>query len=124
MANGAWLVVDEDGHGDALRQALSAHIRLLTVTDLFSARRILSTEAIAGVLLCMGKRNFGLWSLCIDVRQHWPDLLIVAVREPGQGDDAAIVTIVDAVIDNGPYDEAAAEAHWRAMETFFGEHLA
>lgn len=29
-----------------------------------------------------------------------------------------------AVIDNGPYDEAAAEAHWRAMETFFGEHLA
>jgi carboxymethylenebutenolidase len=29
-----------------------------------------------------------------------------------------------AVIDNGPYDEAAAEAHWRAMETFFGEYLA
>ena len=28
-----------------------------------------------------------------------------------------------AVTDNGPYDEAAAERHWRAMETFFGSHL-
>lgn len=28
-----------------------------------------------------------------------------------------------AVTDNGPYDEVAAERHWRAMETFFGEHL-
>lgn len=28
-----------------------------------------------------------------------------------------------AVTDNGPYDQAAAERHWRAMETFFGEHL-
>ncbi len=28
-----------------------------------------------------------------------------------------------AVTDNGPYDEAAAERHWRAMETFFAEHL-
>ena len=28
-----------------------------------------------------------------------------------------------AVTDNGPYDEAAAERHWRAMEMFFGEHL-
>lgn len=28
-----------------------------------------------------------------------------------------------AVTDNGPYDEAAAERHWRAMEEFFGAHL-
>lgn len=28
-----------------------------------------------------------------------------------------------AVTDNSPYDEAAAERHWRAMENFFGEHL-
>lgn len=28
-----------------------------------------------------------------------------------------------AVPDNGPYDESAAERHWRAMESFFGEHL-
>ena len=29
-----------------------------------------------------------------------------------------------AVPDNGPYDAEAAERHWRAMESFFGEHLA
>ena len=29
-----------------------------------------------------------------------------------------------AVPDNGPYDRAAAEKHWRAMEAFFGDHLA
>jgi carboxymethylenebutenolidase len=29
-----------------------------------------------------------------------------------------------AVTDNGPYDAQAAERHWRAMEVFFGEHLA
>lgn len=29
-----------------------------------------------------------------------------------------------AVTDNAPYDESAAERHWRAMESFFGEHLA
>jgi carboxymethylenebutenolidase len=29
-----------------------------------------------------------------------------------------------AVTDNAPYDEAAAERHWRAMQSFFGEHLA
>ena len=29
-----------------------------------------------------------------------------------------------AVTDNGPYDEQAAERHWRAIEAFFGEHLA
>lgn len=28
-----------------------------------------------------------------------------------------------AVTDNGPYDETAAEKHWRAMESFFGAHL-
>ena len=28
-----------------------------------------------------------------------------------------------AVTDNGPYDEAAAEKHWRAMQEFFAEHL-
>jgi len=28
-----------------------------------------------------------------------------------------------AVPDNGPYDPAAAERHWQAMRTFFGEHL-
>ena len=28
-----------------------------------------------------------------------------------------------AVADNGPYDEAAAEKHWRAMQEFFAEHL-
>ena len=28
-----------------------------------------------------------------------------------------------AVPDNGPYDRTAAESHWRAMESFFGEHL-
>lgn len=28
-----------------------------------------------------------------------------------------------AVTDNAPYDNEAAEKHWRAMETFFGEHL-
>lgn len=28
-----------------------------------------------------------------------------------------------AVTDNGPYDEAAAERHWRAMEAFFDSHL-
>ncbi len=28
-----------------------------------------------------------------------------------------------AVTDNGPYDQQAAERHWQAMETFFGEHL-
>lgn len=28
-----------------------------------------------------------------------------------------------AVTDNAPYDRAAAERHWRAMETFFGSHL-
>jgi carboxymethylenebutenolidase len=28
-----------------------------------------------------------------------------------------------AVADNGPYDEAAAQRHWAAMESFFGEHL-
>ena len=102
MANGAWLVVDEDGHGDALRQAVAAHARLLAVSDPFSARRILGTEAIAGLLLCIGKRTLSLRSLCSHVRQHWPDLPIVAVRDPGHGDDDAIVAVVDAVIDNGP----------------------
>lgn len=29
-----------------------------------------------------------------------------------------------AVTDNGTYDEVAAEKHWRAMEAFFGDHLA
>lgn len=29
-----------------------------------------------------------------------------------------------AVTDTGPYDRQAAERHWRAMEAFFGEHLA
>lgn len=29
-----------------------------------------------------------------------------------------------AVTDNGPYDEAAAERHWRATEAFLGDHLA
>ncbi len=29
-----------------------------------------------------------------------------------------------AVTDNAPYDHEAAEKHWRAMENFFGEHLA
>ncbi len=28
-----------------------------------------------------------------------------------------------AVTDNGPYDQQAAEKHWRAMEAFFGDHL-
>lgn len=28
-----------------------------------------------------------------------------------------------AVTDNGPYDESAAEKHWRAMQEFFGKHL-
>ena len=28
-----------------------------------------------------------------------------------------------AVPDNGPYDESAAEKHWKAMESFFGSHL-
>lgn len=28
-----------------------------------------------------------------------------------------------AVTDNGPYDEASAEKHWRAMRDFFGAHL-
>ncbi|MGI9123262.1 MAG: dienelactone hydrolase family protein [Mycobacterium sp.] len=28
-----------------------------------------------------------------------------------------------AVPDNGPYDEQAAERHWKAMKSFFGEHL-
>lgn len=28
-----------------------------------------------------------------------------------------------AVTDNGPYDEAASERHWQAMESFFGAHL-
>ena len=28
-----------------------------------------------------------------------------------------------AVSDNAPYDRSAAERHWTAMETFFGEHL-
>jgi carboxymethylenebutenolidase len=28
-----------------------------------------------------------------------------------------------AVPDNGPYDEAAAQRHWDAMEAFFGAHL-
>jgi carboxymethylenebutenolidase len=28
-----------------------------------------------------------------------------------------------AVPDNGPYDEAAAQRHWRAMQSFFAEHL-
>ncbi len=28
-----------------------------------------------------------------------------------------------AVPDNGPYDQAAAERHWAAMESFFGAHL-
>jgi carboxymethylenebutenolidase len=28
-----------------------------------------------------------------------------------------------AVTDNAPYDQSAAERHWRAMEAFFGEHL-
>jgi len=28
-----------------------------------------------------------------------------------------------AVTDNGPYDEAAAEKHWQAMEAFFARHL-
>jgi carboxymethylenebutenolidase len=28
-----------------------------------------------------------------------------------------------AVTDNGPYDEAAAEKHWQAMEAFFAGHL-
>ena len=104
MANGSWLVVDEDGHGDALRQAVSAHARLLAVSDPLSARRILGTEAIAGLLLCIGKRTLSLRSLCSHVRQHWPDLPIVAVRDPGQVDDAALVAVVDAVIDNGPVE--------------------
>lgn len=29
-----------------------------------------------------------------------------------------------AVTDNGPYDAAAAERHWTAMDTFFADHLA
>jgi len=29
-----------------------------------------------------------------------------------------------AVPDNAPYDPAAAEKHWRAMESFFADHLA
>ena len=29
-----------------------------------------------------------------------------------------------AVTDNAPYDPAAAEKHWRAMESFFAGHLA
>lgn len=29
-----------------------------------------------------------------------------------------------AVTDNGPYDPAAAQRHWAAMESFFGAHLA
>ena len=29
-----------------------------------------------------------------------------------------------AVTDNAPYDESAAEQHWRAMQAFFGAHLA
>jgi len=28
-----------------------------------------------------------------------------------------------AVTDNAPYDPAAAEKHWRAMESFFAGHL-
>lgn len=28
-----------------------------------------------------------------------------------------------AVPDNGPFDEAAAERHWKAMEAFFADHL-
>ena len=45
--------------------------------------------------------------------------------------DAGVAHIVEwypaehgfAVTDNGPYDEVAAEKHWRAMRDFFGEHL-
>lgn len=45
--------------------------------------------------------------------------------------EAGVVHIIEwypaahgfAVTDNGPYDEAAAERHWRAMEKFFGSRL-
>lgn len=108
MPSGVWLVVDEDGRGDALRQAVASQARLQAVSDPFSARRILSSEAVAGLLLCVGKRTLSLRSLCSHVRQTLPTLMIIAIRHPRQADDAELVGLVDAVIDDGSVDDLLA----------------
>ena len=108
MPGGVWLVVDEDGRGEALRQAVASQARLQAVSDPFSARRILGSEAVAGLLLCVGKRTLSLRSLCSHVRQTLPALIIIAVRHPGQADDADLVGLVDGVIDDGTIDELLA----------------
>ena len=87
---------------------MASQARLQAVTDPFSARRILAGEAVAGLLLCVGKRTMSLRSLCSHVRQTLPTLTIVAIRDPQQADDVDLVGLVDAVIDNGTADQLLA----------------
>jgi len=63
-SSGAWVVVDEDDRGDAVRRAVGAQVALVSVSDPFSARRALTREGVAGLIVVVGKRTLSLRALC------------------------------------------------------------
>jgi hypothetical protein len=99
---GVWVVVDEDGRGDAVRKAVGAQAQLVAVPDPFSARRALAREAVAGLIVVVGRRTLSLRSLCSHAIRELPGLPIIAVRDLRVADDPDLVAVVTAVIDNGP----------------------
>ena len=101
-AAGPWLVVDEDGRGDAVRQAVSAQAPMIDARDSFSARRILDAESIGGVIVVVGRRTLSLRAFCVHVRRERPGVAIIAIRHPDVDDDAALLSTTTAVIDDGP----------------------
>jgi hypothetical protein len=99
---GVWVVVDEDGRGEAVRTAVSAQAQLVAMPDPFSARRALTSEPVAGLIVVVGARTLSLRSLCVYAAAELPGLPIIAVRDPRVPDDRSLMAVVTEVIDNGP----------------------
>jgi hypothetical protein len=116
---GVWIVVDEDGVGDAVRRAVAAQGELVALSDPFSARRVFAAGAVAGVIVILGKRALSLASLCQYVRERYPSLPLVVVRTSASADDTTIVAIATAVIDDGTPDEVT-ERLAAVSDTFVG----
>jgi hypothetical protein len=95
-------VVDEDGRGEAVRTAVSAQAQLVSMPDPFSARRALTSEPVAGLIVVVGARTLSLRSLCVYAAAELPGLPIIAVRDPRVPDDRSLMAVVTEVIDNGP----------------------
>ncbi len=115
-------MVDEDGRGEAVRTAVSAQAQLVAMPDPFSARRALTSEPVAGLIVVVGARTLSLRSLCVYAAAELPGLPIIAVRDPRVPDDRSLMAVVTEVIDDGPPSDIT-ERLAAVCDAFIGDEV-